>query len=72
MDIDRLVQDTPPYPLLTAMRAVPIYDSIICFGDSLTQQASQKGGFVASLQDAYQRRLEGESCRVHALGEHTC
>lgn len=42
------------------MRAVPVYDSIICFGDSLTQQASCLGGFVAALQDVYQRRLEGD------------
>lgn len=46
------------------MRAKPVYDSIICFGDSLTQQASGPGGFVAGLQDAYQRRLEGEADRM--------
>jgi hypothetical protein len=41
------------------MFALPIHDSLICFGDSLTQYGSQVGGFVASLQDLYQRRLEG-------------
>lgn len=40
------------------MFALPVYDSLICFGDSLTQQGSQIGGFVASLQNVYLRRLD--------------
>lgn len=41
-----------------SMHNTRVYDTLICFGDSLTQQASQPHGFVAQLQNAYQRRLE--------------
>lgn len=40
------------------MIAKPVYDSIICFGDSLTQQASAGEGFVARLREQYERRLD--------------
>lgn len=40
------------------MRVSNNHNSIICFGDSLTQQGSRSGGFVTSLQEAYIRRLD--------------
>lgn len=46
--------------LLGTMKPREVYDYFVCFGDSLTQRGCMPGGFVASLQDIYQRRLDGK------------
>ena len=43
-----------------------LYDSIVCFGDSLVQQAEEKG-FVAKLRTAYERKLDSEFFRISYL-----
>ena len=42
------------------MSCAAIYDTIVCFGDSLTSFGLADSGFVSRLQSRYDRRLEGE------------
>jgi len=44
----------------SVMSCAAIYDTIVCFGDSLTSFGLADSGFVSRLQSRYDRRLEGE------------